>query len=139
METRSLDARNNSFRAWGVAALALLLAACSGGPSGGGGGGGGTGTGGGISGTGGGSGSDAGVSVVEHHGGPTRRGLYFDSKLTKASVSTLHQDTSFSAALDGPVYAQPLFLDHGLDGQDVLIVATEQNIVSAISADGGTT
>jgi hypothetical protein len=112
-----------------------------GGTSGTGGGTGGTGgsSGGGTAGTGGGaSGFDAGLSVVEHHNGPMRTGLYVDARLTKAAVANLHQDTGFNPAVDGPVYAQPLFLDSALHGQDVLIVATEQNIVSAIAADGGT-
>jgi outer membrane protein assembly factor BamB len=84
-------------------------------------------------------GLDAGASVLEHHNGPARLGVYVDPALTKAAVATLHKDPAFVAALDGPTYAQPLFLDHQLGARDVLLVATEQNVVQTLDADGGAT
>src|SRR5262249_32554328 len=45
--------------------------------------------------------------------------------------------TSFEVVLDGQVYAQPLFVQNGPDGQAILITATENNQVLAISAADG--
>ncbi len=105
-----------------------------GGAAGGGAGGGSTGGGAG----GGAGGFDAGVSVVQQHNDAMRTGVYYDPALTQTSVATMHKDPTFAAALNGPTYAQPLFLDGALNGKDVLLVATEQNEVEAIdAADGG--
>ncbi|HEY6002588.1 MAG TPA: hypothetical protein VIV57_06915 [Anaeromyxobacter sp.] len=78
-----------------------------------------------------------GGSVLEHHGGPQRLGLYVDSTLTKASAATFHVDSSFQASVAGAVYAQPLFFSGGPGGKDVVIVATEQNVVAALDAATG--
>jgi hypothetical protein len=78
-------------------------------------------------------------SVLEHHGGPRRTGLYVDSTLTRASAATFHVDTSFQASVAGAVYAQPLFFAGGPGGKDVVIVATEQNVVAALDAANGAT
>lgn len=82
-----------------------------------------------------------GDSVLTHHKNANRDGLYVQPAFTKAAIGTLHQDPSFSAtfpAVDGggqDVYAQPLFVD-GMGGQDLVIVATEDNNVYAL--DGAT-
>src|SRR5438445_702146 len=45
--------------------------------------------------------------VLQHHANPTRDGLYVEPILTQAAAGTIHRDTTFSATLPGPVYAQP--------------------------------
>jgi hypothetical protein len=143
---------------WATLVFSLLSAVCScngavsnedggsGGSATGGGGAAGGSTGGGSTGggsTGGGSagggstGFDAGVSVWQHHGDAKRTGVFIDPAFTKTSVATMHKDTTFTAMLDGPTYAQPLFLDRALNGKDVLLVATERNVVEAIDAANG--
>jgi hypothetical protein len=86
----------------------------------------------------------AGDSVLTHHKNANRDGLYVQPTLTKAAVATLHRDPTFSASLptvDGgteAIYAQPLFVD-GLGGQDLVIVATENNDVIALDGATGST
>ena len=82
---------------------------------------------------------DAGASVVQHHNHANRDGVFVDAKLTKAAVAGMHLDTSFTAKVQGPTYAQPLFVDGAINGKDALIVATEQNVVYAFDAANGTT
>jgi outer membrane protein assembly factor BamB len=80
-----------------------------------------------------------GDSVLTHHKNPTRDGVYVEPALTKAAVATLNQDTTFNAMLpdaNDAVYAQPLFVDGGGTGKDLVIVSTEANNVYAL--DGAT-
>jgi outer membrane protein assembly factor BamB len=74
------------------------------------------------------------TSVLEHHGGPSRAGVY-----TQAGVAggALRLDPAFRASVDGFVFAQPLFLDLG--GSDVVIAVTAQNKVYALDARSGAT
>jgi hypothetical protein len=81
--------------------------------------------------------TDAGASVVMHHNHPSRDGMYVEPTFTKAAVATLHVDTTFKADVDGPVLAQPLFVEAGPKGKDVIIVASEKNVVYAFDAAGG--
>jgi hypothetical protein len=84
----------------------------------------------------GGAGGD--LSVLAHHNGPRRDGLYVDPTLTKASAAGFHRDASFDAsAISGAIYAQPLFFEGGPSGKDVVIAATEQNLVYALDAASG--
>jgi hypothetical protein len=76
-------------------------------------------------------------SVLEHHGGPRRTGVYVDSTLTRASAATFHVDPCFQATVAGAVYAQPLYFAGGPGGKDVVIVATERNEVAALDAASG--
>ena len=95
---------------------------------------------GGTAGTGGGP-SSPGDSVLMHHKNPSRDGMYIEPALTKAAVASLHVDTSFAVSLtdNGSIYAQPLFVDGGGSGPDLVIVATENNNVFALDgADGHT-
>lgn len=83
---------------------------------------------------------DAGPSVLEHHNHGNRDGVFVDAKLTKAAAAGMHLDTTFVAKMPGSqTYTQPLFVDAGIGGKDVLIVATEQNVVYAFDAAGGAT
>lgn len=87
-----------------------------------------------------GSGAASGsASVLEHHGSPSRAGAYVAPNLTHASAATMHIDTTFTATYSGPTYAQPLFVDGGTTGPDMLFVVTEQNQVSAFNAATGQT
>ncbi len=72
------------------------------------------------------------TSVLEHHGGPSRAGVY-----PRAAVpgGALHLDPAFHATVDGFIYAQPLYLDQG--GPDLVIAVTEQNKVYALDAGSG--
>jgi hypothetical protein len=108
------------------------------GGTGGAGGTGGTGGTAGSGGTGGSGGSVGAASVLEHHGSPSRAGAYVVSTLTHAMAATMHVDTTFTATYSGPTYAQPLFVDGGAGGRDMLFVATEQNQISAFDASNGT-
>jgi len=78
-----------------------------------------------------------GGSVLEHHGGPRREGVYVDATLTRASAATFHLDSSFQGAVAGAVYAQPLYFAGGPGGKDVVIAATERNVVAALDASSG--
>jgi hypothetical protein len=72
-----------------------------------------------------------------HHKNPNRDGLYIQPTLTKAAAATLVKDTTFAPTIVGEVYAQPLFVDGGAGGQDLVIVATEANNVYALDATTG--
>ncbi len=76
-------------------------------------------------------------SVTMHHKNPSRDGLYVDAALTRAAIAGLHKDPGFSAKVNGPTYAQALFLDGAGAGKDMVIAATEQNEVTAFDASGG--
>jgi hypothetical protein len=78
------------------------------------------------------------ASVLQYHLNSSRDGLYVDAAITKAAAATFHIDASFTAKnLAGPTYAQPLFVDGGPGGTDVLYVATNQNKVYAFNAATG--
>jgi outer membrane protein assembly factor BamB len=70
--------------------------------------------------------------VLQHHNDASRSGVYVDPALTRATVAGLRQDPSFVPPLTGSVYAQPLYWDGGDGGQDLVIVATQQNEVIAL-------
>ncbi|MGO9066114.1 MAG: PQQ-binding-like beta-propeller repeat protein [Myxococcaceae bacterium] len=73
----------------------------------------------------------------------SRASLYTDPAFTKANLAAiqaaggLKPDTGFAPTIVGKVYASPLFLENGLNGKDVLFIATEQNNVYAIDAAAG--
>jgi len=83
--------------------------------------------------------SSSGASVLQHHKNATRDGVYVDAAFTKANAAKMHRDTSFTSTLSGPTYAQPLYLEGGAGGKDLVIAATEQNQVSAFDAANGAT
>jgi hypothetical protein len=76
------------------------------------------------------------VSVLQYHGNARRDGLYVDPAFTRVSAAMMKRDPMFTAAIKGPTYAQPLYVETG-DGNDLIITATEQNEVSAINATTG--
>ncbi len=75
--------------------------------------------------------------VLEHHGNPSRSGLYIVPSLTWEAARGLHRDPGFRAEVAGPVYAQPLYWAPPGGGTPLLIVATEQNLVYALDATTG--
>ncbi len=81
-----------------------------------------------------------GDSVLMHHKNPSRDGVYVEPALVKSAIATLHEDPAFQpSGLQGAEYAQPLFIDGGAGGTDLLIVATESNDVYALNAATGAT
>ncbi len=72
------------------------------------------------------------TSVLEHHGGPSRAGVYAQAGVAGGA---LRLDPAFHASVDGFIYAQPLFLDQG--GLDLVIAVTAQNKVYALDAKSG--
>jgi hypothetical protein len=86
------------------------------------------------------SGSDAGAeagatgpSVLQHHKNASRDGFYVDPALTKAAIHTMHLDSVFSATTSAQTFSQPLYMGAGVNGQDALFVATENNDVYALN------
>jgi hypothetical protein len=63
--------------------------------------------------------------------------MYTASNLTKTVAATMGLDATFNATYTGAVYAQPLFVDGGTGGQDMIIVATEANVVVALNPANG--
>jgi len=93
---------------------------------------------GGAGGTGGASaGSMGDASVLQYHKHASRDGLYVDAAFTKAAAAKLHRDKTFTATVSGQVFAQPLYVEGGPGGKDLVIVATEQNEVTALDAQSG--
>ena len=58
--------------------------------------------------------------------------MYVDPSLTRAAAARLRQDSAFTASFAGTVYAQPLYWDGGEGGQDLLLIATQNNEVIAL-------
>ena len=77
------------------------------------------------------------VSVNEHHGSRTRNGVYVEPALTRAAAAKVHRVAGFNATLQGPVYAQPLYIEGANGGADQVIVATEQDAVISFDPQTG--
>ena len=78
------------------------------------------------------------AAVLQHHNSAARSGLYISSTMTRAAAAGLHREAAFRVPLQGPTYAQPLFWSAAHPGdRDLLLVATEQNQVSAVDALSG--
>jgi hypothetical protein len=75
--------------------------------------------------------------VLQYHNHANRDGMFKQPAFTRAAAAKIHRDAAFTAMMSGPTYAQPLFFEGGPGGKDILIVATEQNEVSAFDAAGG--
>jgi hypothetical protein len=86
-------------------------------------------------------GIDAGsitADVVQHHKNATRDGVFIDPGFLSSAATGLHLDSTFAGVLNGPVYAQPLWVENGPAGAEAFIVATETNHVTAIGSTGTT-
>ena len=75
-------------------------------------------------------------NVLAYHNSPARTGSYVVPGLTLAAAAHLHMDSGFRGAVDGHVYAQPLFW-HPSGGRAVVIAATESDVVEALDAATG--
>ncbi len=75
----------------------------------------------------------AGQSVTTYHGSADRSGLYIVPGLTVARAANAALDPGFRGAVDGHVYAQPLYWQ----SRNLLVVATESNVVQALDATTG--
>ena len=92
----------------------------------------------------GGGGSDGGLAIITFGADNHRDGVFVDGAFTRARLQALaangglKPDTAFAPAIQGKVYASPLFVERGVNGKDALFVATEQNHVYAIDPMTGT-
>jgi outer membrane protein assembly factor BamB len=75
--------------------------------------------------------------VLQYHGNTARDGLYIDPAISRAAASGMYRDKSFDAPVQGPIYAQPLYVNHGPGGKAAIIVVTERNEVLALDASTG--
>jgi hypothetical protein len=96
---------------------------------------------GGASGAGGASGTGGvvtpGDSVLMHHNHLNRDGVYVQPLLTKTAAAGLRLDAAFAVSFTGAVFAQPLYVDNGPGGNDLVIVVTETDSVYAFDASSG--
>jgi hypothetical protein len=81
--------------------------------------------------------STGGDSVLMNHKHLNRDGLYLAPSLTTAAAAGLRRDPTFNPTFTGHVYAQPLYVDNGSVGLDLVIVATESDTVYAFDASSG--
>jgi len=76
-------------------------------------------------------------SVLQFHANPSRDGLYVDPSFTLAAIAKTGQTKILNNSIDGNVYAQPLYIEKGVNGADVIVVVTETNNVYALNAESG--
>ena len=79
----------------------------------------------------------AAQSVTTYHNGLNRHGEYVVPGLTATTAASMHQDSAFSAAFTGAVYAQPLYWQPSGSTTGQVIVATETNLVEALDGNTG--
>ncbi len=76
-------------------------------------------------------------SVLEHHAGGRRNGLYVMPTLTRTAAASLSVDPAFAGIVKGDVYAQPLYVPNGPGGHGTFFVATENDEVDALDEATG--
>ena len=81
--------------------------------------------------------TDAQVNVTQEHNNLSRDGVYIDAAFTPSAAAGLMRDLNFNGTISGNVYAQPLYVEGGLNGP-MIIVVTESNNVYALNATTGT-
>jgi hypothetical protein len=81
--------------------------------------------------------SSGAVNVTQHHNHDSRGGLYVDPAFTSAAAGALQRDQTFAGAIQGEVYAQPLYIEGGPSGKAMVIVVTESDNVYALDAASG--
>ena len=81
----------------------------------------------------------AGANVTSYHNDPARDGVFTAPGLSWRAASSLHVDDGFRGAVNGAVYAQPLYWRPPGAARGLLIVATEEDEVDALDADTGRT
>ena len=77
------------------------------------------------------------VNVTQEHNNASRDGLYTDAGFTLSAAANLTRDLNFNGIISGNVYAQPLYIEGGLNGP-MIIAVTESNNVYALNATAGT-
>ena len=78
----------------------------------------------------------AGPDVLQHHHSAARDGMYVLPSLTRGAAAAVRAD--FTASLPGSTfYAQPLYVAGVNGGPSLLVVASEQDVVSALDATTG--
>ena len=82
--------------------------------------------------------TDAQVNVTQYHNHPSRDGLYIDPAFTPSAAANLTRDLNFDGTIAGNVFAQPLYIEGGRQGRDMVIVATSSNNVYALDPTDGT-
>ena len=55
------------------------------------------------------------VNVTHEHNNPSRDGVYIDSAFTPSAAANLMRDLGFNGTISGNVYAQPLYIEGGLE------------------------
>ena len=80
---------------------------------------------------------DVGDSVITRSNHNTRDAVYVQPTFTTAGIATMKLDATFTGTISGNVYGQVLFFNDGPSGKPVVIVATENNQLSALDADTG--
>ena len=73
--------------------------------------------------------------VLQYHGTADRAGNYVISNLTPELARLMHLDQTFDGRVNGQVYAQPLLTSAA--GHELLLVATENNVIDALDAGTG--
>lgn len=77
---------------------------------------------------------DIGASVLERNYHPSRDGFFVQPMLDRAHAMGMVRDMAFDGAIQGNVYASPLYVD-GSPGK--IIIATEDNQVTALDENTG--
>ena len=77
------------------------------------------------------------ADLLQHHVNEARDGLYVDPLMTQASAAAIRRDNSFNASVQGPIYAQPLYVSKGPNSKAALIVVTERDELLALDAATG--
>jgi hypothetical protein len=78
-----------------------------------------------------------GASVLVFHNHVNRDGLFVDPALTRAAAAAMHVDAAFAGAVEGNVYASPLYVEQGPAGRGAFYVVTESNDVYALDEATG--
>ena len=76
-------------------------------------------------------------TVPTYHADAARSGRYVVPQLTWSAANQVHHLSTFSGAVSGPVYAQPLYWLPPKASTGFVIVATETNHVYALNAETG--
>ncbi|HLK38609.1 MAG TPA: PQQ-binding-like beta-propeller repeat protein [Polyangiaceae bacterium] len=79
----------------------------------------------------------AGASVLQFHARANRDGLFADPALTQLAAQGMHLDPTFQGAVQGNVYASPLYVESGPGGRGAFYVATEDDRVYALDETTG--
>ena len=76
-------------------------------------------------------------TVASYHGDPDRAGNYIAPSLTWTTAGGVHRDQAFDGAIEGHVYAQPLYWHPAGAQRGLIITATESNAVYALDPASG--